>query len=931
MAKTIQDLLEGAIFEGCGDATDTTDKDRCRTQLNLTQLHKLLCTIIDNQTALQMTVNDADERLSSMEVQANDNSRRSSFNNKEVLPQLKSRSSLLGRTSSLELAKENVANFASKNEIDKLNTRLDLFQTKLDNLTNIVPSNEDLLRKSDSNEGLNDNLGVNEAWSKHVLTKRIESNEESLDKFTQMIDELSSKLKNLQSDMSKKIKSVLESLEGASDSDLTDSMNDVLARLAEIESGTSKIDELQKKLNSLSKSQKDLKEGSESRFQEFSLELKKLKGLIEGLEGQFSAVASQMSGIQQSVAIAQQQAAHALAGANGSDVPLPAPIMNSGPDLETIRALSELKNKLNSLCDKVDVIENNENSGKISQEDLELMKASLLEEIPNYIENSLENIRAQLAALEDKNNKLNEIVDLRMKKDEGTPTEKLTRPRSAASRSDLEKLASKAQVEKIQQTLEKSTSRLDDRISSEILSLHDKIKGSSGGMWDDLEKLKAQFGSFTEDLGNLRTNMIQKMSELEGMSGGEIIGNNSLLSVDTLSPALTKLIDRLQKKQWNLEESLAEITGALANLDEEGRNRSENIRVLFASVEKLENTKADKSEIVKLQEQKADKSEIKHKVSRDDFDSAMNDMSDQLSGVISQMLEVEQNWKSSLDQTNDRLKNSMNSNEMNEFKSSLEGRLKNLKVLLERSQTMESSYEHGDCTDTAAAVFRKPLLGYKCVSCDKVTYPMPGAPVASIPVSGNLPHMRTIRPFTTFDLHTIRNQSKITKTGYEERMMLKMKQNIDKKYRQHVAESLNSAFNVHEQQKSIDNTTVPIGGGSSIPKGYQISKTGRSCGGGHTLTNPHIRFTHLKNLGEMWDEVEEVSDVNYESKTTTTATKTTTSSESKSSDTKNNSSEQKQLSEQTIDDIKEKVAESCNETQLTGNDGHIYRGRQQEN
>lgn len=140
MAKTIQDLLEGAIFEGCGDATDTTDKDRCRTQLNLTQLHKLLCTIIDNQTALQMTVNDADERLSGIEVKGG------SFNNKEVLPQLKSRSSLLGRSSSLELAKENVANFASKNEIDKLNTRLDLFQTKLDNLTNIVPSNEDLLQ-----------------------------------------------------------------------------------------------------------------------------------------------------------------------------------------------------------------------------------------------------------------------------------------------------------------------------------------------------------------------------------------------------------------------------------------------------------------------------------------------------------------------------------------------------------------------------------------------------------------------------------------------------------------------------------------------------------------------------------------------------------------------------------------------------------------
>ena len=144
--------------------------------------------------------------------------------------------------------------------------------------------------------------------------------------------------------------------------------------------------------------------------------------------------------------------------------------------------------------------------------------------------------------------------------------------------------------------------------------------------------------------------------------------------------------------------------------------------------------------------------------------------------------------------------------------------------------------------------------------------------------------------------------------GYEERMMLKMKQSIDKKYREHVASTLNSAFNVHEQHKihsqSIESSTVPIGGGSSIPKGYQISKTGRSCGGGHTLTNPHVRFTHLKNLGEMWEEVE------------VRGTQTGDKSE--------------EIIEQPTDDIKEKVEESCQETQLMGNDGHIYRGRQQD-
>merc|ERR1712173_481074 len=240
--------------------------------------------------------------------------------------------------------------------------------------------------------------------------------------------------------------------------------------------------------------------------------------------------------------------------------------------------------------------------------------------------------------------------------------------------------------------------------------------------------------------------------------------------------------------------------------------------------------------------------------------------------------------------------------------------------MLERSQRLEESYEAGDCTDEAA-VFRKPLLGYKCVSCDKVTLPRPGAPVASIPVSGNLPHMRTIRPFTTFDLHNIRSQSKITKTGYEERMMLKMKQSIDKKYRQHVAESLNSAFNVHEQQKSIENNynTIPIGGGSSIPKGYQISKTGRSCGGGHTLTNPHVRFTHLKNLGEMWEEVnEDENNINNNS--------TEITSSKNNLETNNNKHTDK--SEQ-LNEIQERVEESCQETQLVGDDGHIYRGRQQ--
>lgn len=323
-------------------------------------------------------------------------------------------------------------------------------------------------------------------------------------------------------------------------------------------------------------------------------------------------------------------------------------------------------------------------------------------------------------------------------------------------------------------------------------------------------------------------------------------------------------------------------------MDEDGRLRGDDIASLRSRIDELDAKKADKSEISRLEDKKADRGELAVKVSRDDFDSAIEDMSKQLGGLLGKMLEVEQNWQTSLEQTNAKLQNTVNSDEMKSFRKGLEDRLKALKSLLEQTQT--STFEHGDHTDEAA-IYRKPLLGYKCVSCDKVTLPVPGQPVASIPVSGNLPHMHTIRPYTTFDLHTIRAQSKITKTGYEERIWLKMKNNLDKSYRQHVAEGLNQAFNAFEQDSS---DTIPIGGGSSIPKGYHISRAGRSCGGGHTLTNPHVRFTHLKQLGEMWNEAEH-----------------------------------QQTQAQPQQELANQYEESRQEMQLLGNNGHVYRGRTQ--
>merc|ERR1711881_104845 len=380
-------------------------------------------------------------------------------------------------------------------------------------------------------------------------------------------------------------------------------------------------------------------------------------------------------------------------------------------------------------------------------------------------------------------------------------------------------------------------------------------------------------------------------------------GRPSIDTISTLPPALNALVDRLQKRQIDLEQKLSEVTSGLASLDEECRQRSDLIDDLRQRVDDLDERKADKETVAKLDEEKANKSDLNVKVGREDFDEAIQDMNAHINRILNEMVELESNWKTSLDQTRDSMKNAMSSADMDAFKKSLEARLRTLKNLLETSRTQETTetFGHGD----QAAGFRKPLLGYKCVSCDRMTLPVPGDPVASIPLSGHLPHMHTIRPYTTFDLHNIRAQGKYGKTAYDERVWLRMKNQVDHTYRKHVAESLNYAFNAYEQHDTANSGHLPISGGSSIPKGYAIAKAGRSCGGGHTLTNPHVRFTHLKNSidGSLCEDFRSGHRVH------TPLT------------------ESRQQEEAAGSEVLDKLEKSHHETEVLGADGHIYKGR----
>merc|ERR1711981_1453716 len=125
----------------------------------------------------------------------------------------------------------------------------------------------------------------------------------------------------------------------------------------------------------------------------------------------------------------------------------------------------------------------------------------------------------------------------------------------------------------------------------------------------------------------------------------------SIDTVSTMSPALNALLDRLQKRQEDLDDKLGAVTSSLASLDEECRLRSEMITNLRTRLDELDSRKADRSEVEKLDQQKADKNELKFKVAREDFDSALADMNSQINRIFNDMVELEGNWKTSLEQT----------------------------------------------------------------------------------------------------------------------------------------------------------------------------------------------------------------------------------------------------------------------------------------
>lgn len=236
--------------------------------------------------------------------------------------------------------------------------------------------------------------------------------------------------------------------------------------------------------------------------------------------------------------------------------------------------------------------------------------------------------------------------------------------------------------------------------------------------------------------------------------------------------ALRSMLTELQAEQERLSNTTKELI-------EEHNRKQKHIDALYTYADKLQEVKADKEQVAMEMDVKADKRAIDNLVSRTKFDQSIGGLDQSLQELLQRLEGQESALKDALDRLAADIDQKLDRLELDPLKEYFEKKIKSMKC------------KHVDLplNDDPAAGFRKALLRFHCISCDRPVDMIPGHPNPALPQTPGLPPSRSGRPYTTYELDQIRQ---IHRGGYT--------------YDQEVA-----------------------------------TTTARACGGSHTVTFPHRR------------------------------------------------------------------------------------------
>ncbi|XP_067042834.1 uncharacterized protein [Acropora muricata] len=241
--------------------------------------------------------------------------------------------------------------------------------------------------------------------------------------------------------------------------------------------------------------------------------------------------------------------------------------------------------------------------------------------------------------------------------------------------------------------------------------------------------------------------------------------------------ALRSLVTELQGEQEKINNTTKELI-------EEHNRKQKHIDALYTYSDKLQEMKADKEQVAMEMDVKADKHTVDKLVSRSKFDQSIGGLDQSLQELLQRVEGQESALKDALDRIAADIDQKLDRLELNPVKDHFEKKIKNMKC------------KHVDSlpvNDDPAAGFRKAMLRFHCISCDRPVDMVPGNPNPALPQTPGLPPSRSGRPYTTYELDQMRQ---IHRGAY-----------------------------TYEQEAA--------------------TTTARSCGGSHTVTYPHRRSARM--------------------------------------------------------------------------------------
>ncbi|KAK7938746.1 hypothetical protein WMY93_002072 [Mugilogobius chulae] len=239
-----------------------------------------------------------------------------------------------------------------------------------------------------------------------------------------------------------------------------------------------------------------------------------------------------------------------------------------------------------------------------------------------------------------------------------------------------------------------------------------------------------------------------------------------------------------------VQQAIDQLQAECEKLHEDNQQKQTHIEELYKTTEELEEKKADKNMVET--EIRADKSALDSKVSRVQFDSVTEQLSNMFNDLLNKVTDQEQDWSKLMEKLSSEMDCKLNRIELDSVKKQLEARWKTIQERMKNEGAPEQ--------DDAAGIRKQLVERFHCLSCDRpVIKQTPGPQLLTLPASPGFQPHRSLRPFTVYTLEQIRQHCR------SERVL-------------EVAD-------------------------------YSLYSVSRSCGGSHTLTsfNQRQRSAHQQN------------------------------------------------------------------------------------